>query len=178
MALRRIDHAAEREPRYQRGWMLRDEEDLRDGSSPTSAAEGAGDEPVDGAGAPRARGAPPGGRRAAGRRGVAAAAESDGATVTGGRIGAQPARPQTIRKILVAIGGALSAKSGLPMLEMLARMFHAELILVSILPPQAAGPAGRISAQEAQATAYLEMVSARMHAQGSTCTASSSWRRR
>ncbi len=126
---------------------------------PGTLADGGGD-------APASPGTAPEQRRSGERLRSPAVPGSAGATETGGQTGPHPGGVRLIRKILVAVGGAISAKSGLPMLEVLARMFQAELILISILPPEAAAPEGRVSPQEAQATAYLEMISARMHAQG------------
>ena len=71
-----------------------------------------------------------------------------------------------LRKILLAIRGASQPETRLPMAELLVQTFGAELVLLSILPPDAVARDDRMSPQQAQATAYLEMMSASMHAQG------------
>jgi nucleotide-binding universal stress UspA family protein len=66
----------------------------------------------------------------------------------------------------MVLGGAVSSETRLPVAEMLVRKFEAELVLLSILPPEPAAADRAISPRQAHLTAYLEMMSARLHAQG------------
>src|SRR5258708_654957 len=69
-----------------------------------------------------------------------------------------------VERILVALGGAPVGESKLPVAEMFARAFGADLLFLHFLPRVAAQVGDPVSPEEARACAYLETVSARLHA--------------
>src|SRR5262245_32387023 len=71
-----------------------------------------------------------------------------------------------VKRILVALGGAPAGETKLPVAEMLARAFDADLLFLHVLTRTAATAADPVSPNEARACAYLETVAARLHADG------------
>jgi nucleotide-binding universal stress UspA family protein len=71
-----------------------------------------------------------------------------------------------VRRILVALGGAPVGESKLPVAEMFARAFGADILFLHVLTRAAAQVGDPVTPEEARATAYLETVSARLHADG------------
>lgn len=76
------------------------------------------------------------------------------------------AEQRTIKRILVALGGAPGCDAKLPLAETMARAFGAELILLHVLPNSSVQHDETVSPAEARASAYLQMIGARMHAAG------------
>jgi nucleotide-binding universal stress UspA family protein len=71
-----------------------------------------------------------------------------------------------VKRILVALSGAPVGESKLPVAEMFARAFDADILFLHVLT-RASGQVGDpVTPEEARATAYLETVSARLHADG------------
>ncbi|HLZ08276.1 MAG TPA: universal stress protein [Chloroflexota bacterium] len=71
-----------------------------------------------------------------------------------------------VKRILVALGGAPAGESKLPVAEMFARALDADILFLHVLPRAVARQNDPISPAEARASAYLETVSARLHAAG------------
>src|SRR5262249_21286794 len=71
-----------------------------------------------------------------------------------------------VKRVLVALGGAPAGETKLPVAEMLARAFDADLLFLHVLTRTAATAADPVSPNEARACAYLETVAARLHADG------------
>ena len=71
-----------------------------------------------------------------------------------------------VKRILVALGGAPAGESKLPVAEMFARALDADILFLHVLPRSVAQRNDPVSPEEARASAYLETVSARLHAAG------------
>jgi nucleotide-binding universal stress UspA family protein len=71
-----------------------------------------------------------------------------------------------VKRILVALGGSPAGESKLPVAEMLARGLDADLLFLHVLTRPAAQSEDPVSPAEARATAYLETIAARLHADG------------
>ena len=69
-----------------------------------------------------------------------------------------------IRRILVPLDLTPIGEAKLPVAEEQARAFGAEVILLHVLPEDAAAAEGGVSTSEASARAYLDTIAARMHA--------------
>ena len=69
-----------------------------------------------------------------------------------------------ITRILVPLDLTPLGEAKLPVAEEQAHAFQAELILLHVLPEEAADAEGTVSPEEASARAYLDAITARMHA--------------
>jgi nucleotide-binding universal stress UspA family protein len=92
--------------------------------------------------------------------------ETGAVDAPGTEISSSISHRRNVRRILVALSGGPVGESKLPVAEMFARAFGADILFLHVLTRAAAQVGDPVTPEEARASAYLETVAARLHADG------------